>query len=75
MSNKPTNAPALRIQTALFEFARKQGLTQKQIAEKSGLSEQTVSRLATEKNVGTLPTLFQIADGIGASIIVVPSND
>lgn len=72
--NKPTNAPALRIQTALFEFARKQGLTQKQIAERSGLSEQTISRLATGKNVGTLHTLFQIADGIGAEIIVVPSN-
>ena len=73
MSNKPP-APALRIQTALFEFARKQGLTQKQIAEKAGLPEQTVSRLATGKNVGTLHTLFQIADGIGADIIVVHSN-
>ena len=73
MSNK-LPAPALRIQTALFEFARKQGLTQKQIAEKAGLPEQTVSRLATGKNVGTLPTLSQIADGIGAEIIVVHSN-
>lgn len=74
MSNKPTNAPALCIQIALFDFARKQGLTQKEIAERSGLSEQTVSRLATGKNVGTLPTLSQIAEGIGASIIVVPSK-
>ena len=67
-------APALRIQIALFDFARKQGLTQKQIAEKAGLPEQTISRLATGKNVGTLPTLSQIADGVGAEIIVVPSN-
>ena len=57
---KPTTppAPALRIQTALFEFARKQGLTQKQIAEKAGLPEQTISRLATEKNTAGFPSDF-----------------
>jgi transcriptional regulator with XRE-family HTH domain len=56
---------------------RESGLTQEQVAERSGLSQQYLSSLERGNRNPTVITLFQIADAMGVSHVelVQPNLD
>ena len=43
------------------------GLTQEQLAERTGLSQQYISKLERGRRNPTVVTLFELASGLGAS--------
>jgi transcriptional regulator with XRE-family HTH domain len=51
---------ALRLRTAA-------GLTQEQLAERTGFSQQYISKLEKGRRNPTIVTLFELATGLGAS--------
>lgn len=56
-----SRAAALQVWQDLFALAAQNGLSQKDIAEKVGVSATTISRIATGKTVGTLENLLLVA--------------
>lgn len=57
------------IAARLAEIAKERGITQKQISEKSGIRETTISRILTGKFAANSAYLCRIADAVGVRII------
>ena len=51
------------------------GLTQEQLAERCGLSQQYLSKLEQGKRNPTVVTLFEIAQGLGVSHVELVRED
>lgn len=68
---KPDQTPranALQVWQDLFALASQNGLSQKDIAKKVGVSATTISRIATGKTVGTLENFLLVAGVVGVRI-------
>ncbi len=57
-----------QIKRMLIEARLEQGLTQKQLAEKTGIRQSNISRIESGSAVPTLQTLNAIAVGIGKKL-------
>jgi transcriptional regulator with XRE-family HTH domain len=57
------------------QLRREAGLTQEEVQEKSGLSQQYISDLERGKRNPTVVTLEELASAIGVSIIDLLQND
>jgi len=57
------------IAARLAEIAKARGISQKQISEKSGIRETTISRILTGKFAANSAYLCRIADAVGVLII------
>lgn len=58
----------------LIAERRRQGKTQKQLAEASGLTQSAVARLESKKATPQLDTLLKVASALGCEIAVVPAG-
>lgn len=58
----------------LVKARKEQGLTQKEVAERSGLTQQRVSRIERTGNSPTLGNLMKYANAIGAKLTVIPKQ-
>ena len=54
--------------TRLGQILQMQGLTQKELAERTGLTEASVSRLVSGERSGRIETWFKIADVLHVKI-------
>ncbi len=81
-TSKRANSPEVREAMAVFERAytiavqvmtlrQKRGLTQKQLAKLSGIAQSEISRIERGSIHPTEPTLFKIADALGADLRLV----
>lgn len=64
MNNDPK-----QIAARLAAFAKERGISQKQISEKSGIRETTISRILTGKFAANSAYLCRIADAVGVRIV------
>ena len=56
----------------LKQFRKEHGLSQEELAEKSGVSRVTISKLESgELSVSKTTTLIQIADALGESVTAI----
>lgn len=53
---------------------KKQGLTQKELADKIGVKQQVISRFENEKNVPTLDNFVNILEGLDL-VLVIKNKD
>jgi len=58
-----------KIAARLAEIAKERGISQKQISEKSGIRETTISRILTGKFAANSAYLCRISDAVGVRII------
>ena len=58
--------------TALRAAAEQCGLTQKEIAEKTGIQQANVSRYLSGKKVPELGTLVRLAGAVGMEVVLRP---
>lgn len=49
---------------------KKQGLTQKELADKIGVKQQVISRFENEKNVPTLDNFVNILEGLDLDLVI-----
>ena len=68
--------PERAIVQAMIDAWQKTGLTQKQLAEKTGISQSDISKFETGSSHPSIATLKKIADGLGRrlSILLVDSE-
>ena len=59
---------------SLIKARKESKITQKQLSDKTGLSQQYISRIETDNNNVTLETLFKYLKGIKHKIIVIPDE-
>ncbi len=55
----------------LIKIRKFKGLSQKQLAQKTELSQQAISRLEREKHIPKMDTLFKILEGLDASLEII----
>ena len=60
---------------ALIELRKAKGLTQKELAQASSLTQSVIARLESKKNIPQLDTLLKVATALGCDIAVVPNID
>ncbi len=58
-----------------MEIRNKKGITQNEVARRSGLSQQAVSRIEKAANSVTLATFDAYVEAIGAEIIIRPKRN
>ena len=58
----------------LIEQRHKQGMTQKELAKASCLTQSVIARLESKKVIPQLDTLLKVASALGCDIAVVPAN-
>lgn len=58
-----------QIAARLAEIAKERGITQKQISEKAGIRETTISRIFTGKFAANSAYLCRLADAVGVRIV------
>lgn len=58
--------------TALRAATEESGLTQKEIAEKTGIQQANVSRYLSGKKVPELGTLVRLAGAVGMEVVLRP---
>ncbi len=66
------SAEEYRVLGELMALRKKSGLTQKDLATRSGLKQQAVSRLESREASPTLRTLCKVLDTLGYEIKLVP---
>jgi len=59
---------------SLIEQRHNQGMTQKELAKASCLTQPVIARLESKKTTPQLDTLLKVASALGCSIKVVPSG-
>ena len=68
MEDKKYQEAALRLLTTLQELANEKGITEKQIADKTGFIQSNVSRMFAGKYSPLLDNFIQLADAVGYHI-------
>lgn len=58
----------------LIEQRHSKGMTQKELAEASGLTQSVIARLERKKAAPQLDTLLKVASALGCDIAVVPAD-
>lgn len=58
----------------LMKIRKQKGLSQAELAEKTGNKQQVISRMETKENSPTLKTLCRILDVLDYDIVLVPKN-
>lgn len=64
----------VKIIDSLIEERNKQGKTQRDIAEATGVPQSAIARLESKKVVPQLDTLLKVAAALNQSIAVVPAE-
>lgn len=59
---------------SLIEQRRSKGMTQKELAKASNLTQSVIARLESKKATPQLDTLLKVASALGCDIAVVPAN-
>lgn len=59
---------------SLIEQRRNKGMTQKELAEASSLTQSVIARLERKKATPQLDTLLKVVSALGCDIAVVPTN-
>ncbi len=62
------------ISEQLVEARNNIGITQKELAQKTGLTQALISRIESGKSHPTIETLKKIADGLGLRLVVSLEN-
>ena len=62
------------IREQLVEARNNTGITQKELAQKTGLTQALISRIESGKSHPTIETLKKIADGLGLRLVVSLEN-
>lgn len=57
----------------LIEFRKARGLTQRELAEASRLTQSVIARLESKKTIPQLDTLLKVAAALDCDIAVVPT--
>lgn len=57
------------------ELCRKKQISRYRLAQKSGISQSSISTLLNRKNIPTIPTLEKICDGFGITLAQFFSKD
>ena len=63
-----------RILGELVKLRKEKGLTQVELAQKSGYKQQVISRIEKKENSPTLKTLCSLADVLDVDIVLVPKG-
>ena len=63
-----------RILGELVRLRKEKGLTQVELAQKSGYKQQVISRIEKKENSPTLKTLCSLADVLDVDIVLVPKR-
>ena len=58
---------------SLIEQRRSKGMTQKELAEASSLTQSVIARLESKKATPQIDTLLKVASALGCDIAVVPA--
>ena len=58
------------ISAQLIDARNKSGITQNELAQKTGLTQALISRIESGKSHPTIDTLKRIADGLGLRLVV-----
>lgn len=58
----------------LIEQRHIKGMTQKELAEASSLTQSVIARLENKKAIPQLDTLLKVANALGCDLAVVPSR-
>lgn len=59
---------------SLIEQRRSKGMTQKELAQASSLTQSVIARLESKKTTPQLDTLLKVASALGCDITVVPAG-
>lgn len=59
---------------SLIEQRRSKGMTQKELAKASNLTQSVIARLESKKATPQLDTLLKVASALGCDIAVVPAR-
>ena len=65
----------MEIMQATIEARKKEKMTQKEISEKSGLTQSVVARVESGTHSPTMQTMVKYLHAIGYTLKVVPSNN
>lgn len=60
---------------SLIAQRHKQGMTQKELAKASSLTQSVIARLESKKVTPQLDTLLKVASALGCEIAVLPAGD
>ena len=60
---------------SLIEQRRSKGMTQKELAKASGLTQSVIARLESKKATPQLDTLLKAASALGCDLAVVPASE
>ena len=63
-----------RILGELVKLRKEKGITQVELAQKSGYKQQVISRIEKKENSPTLKTLCSLADVLDVDIVLVPKG-
>ena len=59
---------------ALIEQRKEKGMTQRDLAQATELTQSVIARLESKKNTPQLDTLLKVAAALGCDIAVVPAE-
>lgn len=60
----------MMVSIAIMEAREKEGLTQKDLAEATGMKQNAISRIERGETNPTIGTLRRIADGLGKKLVI-----
>lgn len=60
---------------SLIEQRRRKGMTQKELAKASNLTQSVIARLESKKATPQLDTLLKVASALGCDIVVIPASN
>ena len=60
---------------SLIEQRRSKGMTQKELAIASSLTQSVIARLESKKATPQLDTLLKIASALGCELAIIPANE
>lgn len=63
-----------RLASQVLALRRQRGLTQAQLAQRSGIGQSEISRLERGRMVPTIQTVDRVASALGARLLVVPDG-
>lgn len=58
----------------LIEQRHSKGITQKELAKASSLTQSVIARLESKKAIPQLDTLLKVASALGCELAVIPTN-
>ena len=59
---------------SLIEQRHSKGMTQKELAKASSLTQSVIARLESKKAIPQLDTLLKVASALGCELAVIPTN-